>query len=192
MHLLFHRPADAFGANGYTSRVNEQALIDALDRFGLALPHVVAGLSADDARWRPDDGAWSVLEVLAHLADEEVEDFRRRVRLTLEDPQAPWPPIDPPSWARERRYNDGEPAAVLRRFGDERAASVRWLRSLKDPNWQAAYQHPRVGPIAAGEVMASWVAHDALHLRQIAKRLYQLAARDGAPFGVDYAGTWSA
>jgi hypothetical protein len=44
----------------------------------------------------------------------------------------------------------------------------------------------------AGEVFTAWVAHDALHLRQIAKRLYQMTDRDGGEYGPDYAGSWTA
>jgi hypothetical protein len=36
--------------------------------------------------------------------------------------------------------------------------------------------------------MASWAAHDALHLRQIAKRLYELTARDAGRYSAGYAG----
>ena len=37
----------------------------------------------EQARWRPSADKWSMLEVMSHLADEEVEDFRTRVDLTL-------------------------------------------------------------------------------------------------------------
>jgi hypothetical protein len=40
----------------------------------------------------------------------------------------------------------------------------------------------------AGDLLASWAAHDARHLEQIAKRLHGLAARDGTPYSVAYAG----
>jgi hypothetical protein len=40
--------------------------------------------------------------------------------------------------------------------------------------------------------MVSWCAHDALHLRQIAKRTFQMAQRDGGRFTADYAGDWKA
>jgi hypothetical protein len=40
--------------------------------------------------------------------------------------------------------------------------------------------------------MVSWAAHDMLHLRQIAKRLFQIAQRDGDGFSTDYAGEWKA
>ena len=54
-------------------------LMRSMERFPGALSALVQGLSAADARWKPADGAWSVLEVVTHLADEEVEDFRMRV-----------------------------------------------------------------------------------------------------------------
>ena len=72
------------------------------------------------------------------------------------------------------------------------AASVRWLRSLRQPDFTKAYHPPQWGPIRAGDIMVSWAAHDALHLRQIAKRMFQLAQRDGGEYKTDYAGQWKA
>jgi hypothetical protein len=152
----------------------------------------VGGLAAADARWRPDEGGWSILEIVTHLADEEVEDFRRRVELTLRDPEAPWPPIDPEGWAVERRYNEGSLAEAVGRFVAARRESVRWLRGLERPDWSTAHRHPKLGPLRAGEIFTAWVAHDALHLRQIAKRLFQMAQRDGGEYEPAYAGTWTA
>ncbi len=167
-----------------------ERLIQRLERFGDILPAVVEGLPDDDARWRPADGAWSILEIVTHLADEETEDFRRRVESTLADPAAPWPPIDPEGWAVSRRYNEGNLAAAVDRFAKARRESVAWLRTLRRPDWSKAWVHPKAGPIRAGEVFTAWAAHDALHLRQIAKRLHQLAGRDGGEFSTSYAGAW--
>ena len=36
------------------------------------------GVSEEQARWKPTTDEWSILEVVNHLADEEVEDFRHR------------------------------------------------------------------------------------------------------------------
>jgi hypothetical protein len=84
--------------------VDADRLIQSLERFGGVLNAAVAGLSNDDTRWRPAEGAWSILEIVCHLADEEVEDFRARLRSTLEDPARPWAPIDPVGAAITRRY----------------------------------------------------------------------------------------
>ena len=62
---------------------------------GGAVAALAAGIDADQSRWKPSADAWSVLEVINHLADEELEDFRQRLDLTLHQPQAPWPAIDP-------------------------------------------------------------------------------------------------
>lgn len=168
-------------------------LFNSLRRFRRALPALVADVSVEDARWKPADGAWSILEIVRHLVDEEVEDFRTRVRLTLEDPSQPWPPIDPEAAAVERRYNEGDFDQAVTQFVNEREKSLEWLEprlmSLAEHADQA-WEHPKFGPITAGEVFCSWVAHDQLHTRQIAKRLFQLTQRDAGRFSVEYAGNW--
>ena len=172
--------------------MNLVAVIDRMGCFPATVRAACAGLSVADERWRPDATRWSIVEIVTHLADEEGEDFRARVRSTLKDPTRAWMPIDPEGWADERRYRERDLGEELSRFERERADSVAWLRSLRDPDWSRAYEHPKLGPIAAGDLMASWCAHDALHLRQIAKRLYELTRRDAAGFGTAYAGEWGA
>lgn len=170
--------------------MNVDRLIASLEQLGQALPAAVAGIAASDARWRGPGNAWSILEIVTHLADEEVEDFRTRVRMTLDDPDATWPPIDPEGAAVERRYNEGDLEVVTERFVTERTASVAWLHGLRDADWSRTHTHASIGSIRAGDVLASWAAHDALHLRQIAKRRYQMIARDAGEYGTSYAGAW--
>jgi DinB superfamily len=172
--------------------MNPTNLIASLERFGWLLPDVVSEVSPDDARFKPPDAAWSILEVVCHLADEEVADFRLRLARTLNNPTEPWEPIDPEGWATQRQYNEGRLEDAVSRFTSLRAESVTWLRSLQNPNWSQVHQHPKHGPIRAGDLLASWAAHDYLHLRQIAKRMYQIAARDGGDFSTRYAGEWRA
>jgi hypothetical protein len=172
--------------------MNAQRLITQLAQFPDVLRAALEGFSGDDLRWRPADGNWSALEVLGHLADEEVEDFRRRLKLTLERPKDEWPAIDPVGWAVARAYNEADPIATLRRFTTERAASIQWLRGLVAPDWSQAHVHPKFGAITAGQLLASWAAHDSLHLRQLAKRRYQISNRDAGTFTTEYAGAWTA
>jgi hypothetical protein len=172
--------------------MNFQKLIASLERFGRMLPEVVRDVGPDDSRWKPPDGAWSILEIVSHLADEEEFDFRKRLRSTLEDPDATWPPIDPEGWAIERRYNESQLSDTVTRFTSLRKESLTWLQLLDNPDWARAHQHPQYGVFRAGDLLASWAAHDALHLRQIAKRMYQMAARDAGEYAIRYAGEWKA
>jgi len=169
-----------------------EKLIDSLDRFGVMLPEIVRDVPTGDARWKPPDGAWSILEIVCHLADEEEFDFRPRIQSILADPARSWPPIDPERWAIERRYNEISLDDAVARFGALRRESLGWLRSLEQPDWSQAYQHPEFGPFPAGDIFAAWVAHDYLHLRQISKRLYQIAEQNAGEFSVRYAGVWKA
>lgn len=172
---------------------NAAALIDRLESFAATLPAAVGGVRPADARWRPDDTSWAIVEIVAHLADEEELDFPVRLRLLLEDPGQDWPPIDPEGWARERRYIERDLAAEAERFVRHRRDRVAWARSLPPgTDWSATKTHPAFGSMRAGDLLGAWCDHDALHLRQIAKRLHQLTVRDAAGFDTGYAGEWSA
>lgn len=155
-----------------------------------AVSALVVGLTDEEWRWRPDEGGWSLLEIVHHLRDEEHEDFPLRLRLTLEDPAQPWPPIDPPGWVAERAYNEAEPAAVLHDFVATREANLAWLRGLEDPAWNNTHDHPQIGPLSAHRLVRSWRAHDLLHLRQLLRRRWQLLEKDCDPGELDYAGSW--
>ncbi|MFO0827127.1 MAG: DinB family protein [Phycisphaerales bacterium] len=167
-------------------------IIGRLANGATTLRAVASIATTDDARWKPAPEHWSILEICCHLLDEEREDFRVRIKSTLEDPTRAWPTLQLDQVAEKRGYAQRDLASTLDEFVRERAASVEWLRSLRSPDWTAAYVHPKFGPLSAGMLLASWAAHDALHMRQIAKRLHGLAARDGAPYSIAYAGDWTA
>jgi len=169
--------------------MNTQLLIDRLAGFAETLPVAVAGVPDADARWRPEEGSWSILEIVSHLADEEIDDFRMRTELTLRDPELPWPPIDPEGAAVERQYNEADLGKTVSRFVTARRESITWLQQLRDPDWSRTHHH-KLGDIRAGDLLAAWVAHDALHLRQIAKRSFQLTQRDAGHYSTAYAGRW--
>jgi hypothetical protein len=172
--------------------MNVAALIASLDNFSQILPALLAHVSDEQARWKPPQGNWSILEILCHLADEEVEDFRQRLKLVLTDAAAPWPSIRPEEAARDRSYNRQDVRVALDRFSRERADSLEWLRGLDKPDWNAVHEHPQFGPLRAGDLLGAWAAHDWLHLRQMAKRRFELVQSDSQPFQTKYAGTWTA
>jgi hypothetical protein len=90
----------------------------------------------------------------------------------------------------ERRYNEGDLGEAVEAFVREREKSVAWLKGLGEVDGGVRGRHPRYGEMAAGELLGSWAAHDALHLRQIAKRMWQMAGRDAGEYPTRYAGEW--
>lgn len=171
------------------SPVERGVLFEQLTRHGEVLEAMLSGLPADQQRWKPEPAKWCALEVICHLHDEEREDFRARLRSTLEDPAAPWPKIDPAAWVAERKYIEQDFAAKLHGFVEERKRSVEWLRSMDNASWVHAYIHPKVGPVSCGLLLTNWVAHDLHHMRQLINLRYTyVKANTKVP--LDYAGTW--
>ena len=129
-----------------------------------------------------------------HLADEEAEDFRRRLELTLARKGEAWPPIDPQGWVESRDYRTRALGPSLDRFAAERERSVRWLRVLGDADLDASHAHPTLGTMRARDLLASWLAHDLIHIRQLTRLHYRWLERGAAaalgtpPTRLDYAG----
>src|SRR5437762_1175841 len=121
------------------------SLIARMETFPAALRPLVTALPAEEARRRPGEGKWSILEVLGHLIDEETRDFRVRTKSMLEDPTREWPAFDPEGAVVAGKWNDHEATRLVATFAAERAASVAWLRTLPSPDWDHARRHPRVG-----------------------------------------------
>jgi hypothetical protein len=147
------------------------------------------GISDEQARWKPDPGTWSILEVINHLYDEEREDFRVRVDYILHHPGQSWPPINPQGWVTERGYNQRELSQSVQAFLDERRKSLAWLKGLGTPDWQASAT-VSFGQFSAGDIFAAWVAHDLLHLRQLVELHWAYTLHAAEPFKVNYAGEW--
>jgi hypothetical protein len=162
---------------------------DRLERSHAAIAALLAGVEPELARRRPAENRWSLVEIACHLRDEERADFPARLAVLLADGDAPFAPIDPERWAVERRYLEQELARALAELAAERAAKLAWLRGLGDVDLTRA-RATNGGPLAAGDVLAAWVAHDLLHLRQMLGVLHALTTADAAPWGTEYAGRW--
>jgi hypothetical protein len=151
---------------------------------------LVAGIDHEQAHWKPTPGDWSMVEVINHLYDEEREDFRLRLDTVLHRPGEHPPGIDPEGWVIERNYNARALAESTQRWVDERRHSIRWLAGLVDPDWELAYTRPDGFRRRAGDLLAAWLAHDFLHLRQLVELHYGWVKRQSAPYDVGYAGDW--
>lgn len=139
--------------------------------------------------WKPAPDKWCLLEILCHLHDEEREDFRTRLRHTLENPDAPMKRIDPAGWVLKRKYIEQDYPEVLNKFMNERDESIKWLNQLKDVPWNNIYHHPDLGDISAEMFLTNWLAHDYLHIRQISRTKYQYLKYISG-HQLSYAGEW--
>lgn len=105
----------------------------------------------------------------------------------LHKPEQPWPKIDPQGWVLERSYNQRPLEVSLAEFKQAREESFHWLAKLTEPDWEAAFDLPW-GRITAGDMLASWLAHDLLHARQIIELRYLQTELEYQPLCINMPG----
>ena len=167
--------------------MNLTPYIDRLQANAGIVKALLQNINPQQAIWKPDEKEWSLVEVINHLYDEEVLDFRAHFQQTLAGYQ--WTPIDPVSWVTEHGYAQREIAKSLDHFLEEREQSIAWLNTLQNPDFEKTIK-TNWGEISAGNLFHSWIAHDYLHIRQINQLLYMYTAFTAQPYEVFYAGDW--
>lgn len=150
---------------------------------------LLSGISQKEARIKSNADAWSILEVLCHLYDEEREDFREHLDFILHRQNEEYHVIDPQGWVKLRKYNEQNFKSMQRKFFNEREKSLIWLKNLKNTDWNISYKS-QWGTMRAGEMFASWVAHDNLHIRQLVELRRAYIERITLPYDIQYAGDW--
>ena len=150
---------------------------------------LLAGVTQEEAQVKLDERSWSVLEVVCHLYDEEREDFREHLDFILHRQNEEWHRIDPQAWVTERNYNEQNFRDMQEKFFAEREKSLEWLKGLENANWETVYTS-ELGSMKAGDMFASWVAHDNLHIRQLVELRRMRIESITKPYDVEYAGDW--
>jgi len=164
-------------------------MVQRLEKQAQIVKSLTEGVSAEQATWKPAAESWSILEVINHLADEEREDFRFHVDKFLHEPGFAWKSFNPQAWVTERGYNQRVLAASLEDYLTERQRSLDWLRGLQAPDWEQGQPAP-FGVLRAGDMLAAWVAHDLLHIRQLVELHWAYGQLHSQPYDVRYAGDW--
>ena len=158
-----------------------------LARFSSLLELLVGELDETSWRARPAPDEWSPGEIVCHLRDEETEDFGARLRVILQG-GARFEPNDPERLAEERQYQHANPSEALAAFRARRMTSLDLLDSVQPDRLLGTAETPSGRRLSGLDLLASWVAHDRLHLHQLAGTLARRWADRWAPFQVEYAG----
>ena len=164
-------------------------VIKQLERNKNVFESILISKTKNEYLWRPSSEKWCLLEIICHLLDEEREDFRARVKHTLENPKDALKPIDPKGWVKERNYMTRDYNQTLQTFLKEGIASISWLKTHTDAHWGKTVGHPKLGELSAELFLTNWLAHDYLHIRQILKYEYHYL-REKTNIDLSYAGNW--
>ena len=148
-------------------------------------PRVIEGLIAaaprDALEWREAPGAWTAIEVLAHVADAEITDWFPRVEKILAG-GGRFPPFD-----REGgfvRYRGWTADALVGEFGQLRRANLDKLDRLElgAPHLRLTGEHPEFGTGTLEQLLATWAAHDMAHVSQLSRILARAFGRHVGPW----------
>jgi uncharacterized damage-inducible protein DinB len=148
-------------------------------------PHIVEGLiaatPAEALHWREADGHWTIVEVLCHLADGEITDWMPRVERILSG-DGRFVPYD-----REggfSRYRGWTAESLVGEFRQLRRANLDNLETLglTGSHLRLPGEHPVLGPVTLGQLLATWATHDMAHVAQISRILTRSFGRDVGPW----------
>ena len=131
-----------------------------------ALASLVAGLREHTLSHRPAPTKWSVREVVAHLADDELVGAYR-IRLILSAPGTEIQAFDQDAWAETGRYGTTVVSDSLTLFRALREANVSLLRAIRDDEWNRSGIHAERGRESIRDIAAYYAGHDLLHFAQL-------------------------
>jgi len=126
----------------------------------------IEGLSEEELRRRPAEGAWSLKEVCGHLWDDS-EVWRRRLGMMIAETDPVLPAYDQEALVRERAYQDADTAAVLGDVKRLRLEMVDLLSGLGPEGWERTGQHPDWGRLTVRGGMEMMVQHTEEHLDEV-------------------------
>lgn len=117
-------------------------------------------------------GTWSPIQVVRHLVWGEVDDWIPRARLILEhQDRLAFTPFD--REAGEATYTSWPVGTLLEEFARLRTSNLRALdeMGLGADHLALPGLHPTFGRVTMSQLLATWAAHDLVHLTQITRTL---------------------
>jgi hypothetical protein len=139
------------------------------------LARLIGGVSEEKLRRRPAPQKWSVLEILAHLADDELVSSWR-YRQMIEHNGVTMMGFDQDKWARLGDYGSWSVREALEMFRLLREANLRLLTGLTPREWECIGNHAERGRMTVRDLARHMAAHDINHILQI-----ELLLRDDGP-----------
>jgi hypothetical protein len=134
------------------------------------LERLVKGVPASKLRKRPAPDKWSIVEILAHLADTEIVGGYR-TRMILGAPGTPIQAFDQDAWVAAGHYDRRDARKSIEQFRALREANLALLKSLTPEQWKHHGIHSERGEETVAHIARMFAGHDINHLQQIERIL---------------------
>jgi hypothetical protein len=126
--------------------------------------------AAAQLRKRPAPDKWSVVEILAHLADTEIV-TGWRIRSILGAPGTPIQAFDQDAWVVAGHYAKRDPRKCAELFRVTREANLALLKSLAPEQWKHHGMHAERGEETVEHLVGLMAGHDLNHVQQMERIL---------------------
>ena len=130
------------------------------------LRDLIAGRTVEELSRTPDPSKWTVVQILAHLADAEVV-AGWRFRSILAWDGIPLQPFDQDAWATIFRYAETDPFESCQLFEVNRASLLALLERVDRERHANHGMHAERGRETIEHLIRIYAGHDLNHLRQI-------------------------
>lgn len=137
---------------------------------------LLKGLSKRELSRAPAAGGWSILQVLAHLADGEFV-LGARMRMAAAHDTPPIQPYDENLFATRLGVENARVDELLESFAATRKANVRFLERLPDGARARAGLHAERGLESIETMLAIYAGHDRIHEAQIERVKAEVASK---------------
>jgi uncharacterized damage-inducible protein DinB len=143
-----------------------EELVERLAAIPGRIAAAAAGRSPEELSAAPEAGAWSAVDVMAHLrASDEILAPRLVAMVVREEP--PLPAFDDRRWGEVMGYAESDFQELLATFTFRRAELIRLLRRLTPADWQRAGVHEARGRITLLETLRHLTDHEVEHCVQL-------------------------
>jgi uncharacterized damage-inducible protein DinB len=157
--------------NGVITKYRRQA-----DEMNELLSNCPAGAVV----WSTGVARWSILEVVAHLADAELLASARIRRIITQD-RPEMHGYNQELWAKNLAYRRQKIDVVSARFALLRRENASLLEMAGEEVWRLKGRHDEYGEVSLRELIEDYISHTAKHLGQMRSAAMAYEASNNKP-----------
>ncbi|HEY6802028.1 MAG TPA: DinB family protein [Pyrinomonadaceae bacterium] len=165
-----------------SDRLDLKDIVAVLERTPATVSALLLGLPDKWISVTEGENTWSPYDVVGHLIHGERTDWMVRVRHILSGKTQPFESFD-----RTAQFRDSEGknlSELLATFAELRRENVAALIAfnLTGSDLDQTGNHPELGEVTLGQLLATWVVHDLDHVAQIARTMAKAYAKEVGPW----------
>jgi uncharacterized damage-inducible protein DinB len=131
---------------------------------------VLKEVPPDALHFKPSPKAWSIHQIVIHLADSEVSGYDR-FRKAIAENGVTVAVYDHNAWAERLHYDAQDTRQYLKLLKYVRATTSQLLRSIPDETWDNHIIHPENGKMTLADLVPYYDTHITKHCDQVRRNV---------------------